>query len=154
MVAWDLNFILLMSLYMYTRCFTVYKLHGWRGCNYCAGVCTAEAQVPQRKLQCKPKDGWMSGLARKWVCGCIRSAKCISREPHEQGFASCMILLALRMSLFTGRYWANRGPGTTRRQRNTRRQRREGNTRAFLGTSFMGRKVYFVCVHKGIYEAD
>lgn len=42
------------------------------------------------------------------------------------------MLLALGMSLLTGRCWASRGAGATRRQRDTRRQRREGNTRLFL----------------------
>ena len=42
-------------------------------------------------------DGWVD-LAREWFSEWIRSAKCSSREPHEEGLASCIMLLALGMS--------------------------------------------------------
>ena len=118
------------------------------------GFAWQKPRYHRESFSVNPKMDGRVDLAREWFSERIRRAKCSSREPHEQGLASCMILLALGMSLFTGRYWANRGPGTTRRQRNTRRQRREGNALAFLGTTFMGRRVYFVCVHKGSSEAD
>lgn len=54
-------------------------------------------------------DGWVD-LAREWFSECIRSAKHSSREPQEQGLASCMILLALGTSFIHREMLDQRGP--------------------------------------------